>query len=354
MKGLYIHVPFCLSKCPYCDFYSVSYNKHVAELYAEAVIRNIRHYSEKYDTVYFGGGTPVLLWRYIGDILGAASITDGAEITVEANPCMLTDEVLSALKKSGVNRLSVGVQSLCDNELSALGRRHTADDAKKAILRSYNAGFVNISADLMLGIPHQTMQSMAYTIDSLMSLPLTHISSYLLKIEENTPFGRDNVQPADDEMCEKMYIYVSDRLAEKGYSHYEISNYAIDGFESSHNLKYWNCEEYIGIGCSAHSYYNGKRFYSADNVQSFIDNEQQKILITDEKIDCAEEYVMLGLRLKSGISVSTLKRFGIDKDVISRLPLIPKEYINYDSEIICLTEKGFLLSNQIIGKLLGY
>lgn len=190
MTGLYIHVPFCLSKCPYCDFYSVKYSRTLAQEYKKAVIRNLKHYNETYDTVYFGGGTPILLSEEIGEILSYANISAGAEITVEANPCAAIEKNLDILIKSGVNRISFGVQSMNDRELEFLGRRHTAQQAASAVKAAYKAGFENISADLMLGLSEQKSDDILRSVNELSALPVSHISAYLLKIEEAHAFFR--------------------------------------------------------------------------------------------------------------------------------------------------------------------
>ncbi|MDE7281090.1 MAG: coproporphyrinogen III oxidase family protein, partial [Ruminiclostridium sp.] len=204
MTGLYIHIPFCLTKCPYCDFYSVKYGKGMAEEYKKAVIRNLKQYSDTdFDTVYFGGGTPILLWREICEILDNVSLADNAEITLEANPCVCLEENLKELRVGGVNRISLGVQSLNDNELKALGRRHNSQTAVKAIETAHRCGFENISADIMLATPLQTSESLRETVSMLGKLPVTHISAYMLKIEDNTPFAeRELPLPDEDRFCE--------------------------------------------------------------------------------------------------------------------------------------------------------
>ena len=196
-KGLYIHIPFCLSKCPYCDFYSVAFDGDTANRYKDAVIRNLRYYLSqdenlRFDTVYFGGGTPILLWREICDIMDEIQpyIASGAEITVEANPCCTDENALCSLKAHNVNRISFGLQSGNDNELKALGRRHNSKVGADAVKMAYKAGFDNISGDIMLGIPLQTSDSLIETISYMTSLPLSHISAYMLKIEPDTPFAK--------------------------------------------------------------------------------------------------------------------------------------------------------------------
>lgn len=353
--GLYVHIPFCTSKCPYCDFYSVKYSCSYAEKYMNAIIRNVENYDETYDTVYFGGGTPILLWREICTVMGKIKLSPNAEVTIEANPCVTTEEALCSLKSSNVNRISFGVQSLNNNELTALGRRHSAETAINAVKLAKKSGFNDISADLMLAVPCQTKESLIKSIDSLMELPLTHISAYLLKIEKNTPFyNRQLDLPNEDEVAE-MYLAAVQRLADNGFAQYEISNFARGGRTCKHNLKYWRCEEYIGIGPAAHSYYNGKRFAVPRDIDGFINSPVQLTTITDEQPHSFEEYAMLKLRLTEGLTFSECEKFGISKSTMEkRIKLIPKEYIETDGRKISLTAQGFLVSNLIISKLIGY
>lgn len=345
MRGLYIHVPFCVRKCPYCDFYSEKYSRAESERFVNAVIRNLARYPETFGTVYFGGGTPALIYPQIGGILREIRVSDGAEITVECNPDAVNEQILAELKAAGVNRLSFGVQSLDKSELAALGRLHGADTAEKAILQAVSVGFRNISVDIMLGVPNQTETSLIQTIDALAELPITHVSAYLLKIERNTPFGKNPpVIPDDDEQA-ALYLAAVRRLDEHGFRQYEISNFAKDGFKSAHNLIYWNAGEYVGIGPAAHSYYNGKRFAVPRNLGDFIENDAQNEIITDENPDVYEEKIMLGLRLSEGVL--------LDERIEKRLKLVPKEYFRVLDGRISLTPKGFLVSNEIISTILA-
>ena len=268
--GLYFHVPFCGKKCRYCAFYSQRYTPAPAEDYVKAVIRNIHHYSQKQqkvDTVYFGGGTPSLLTvsqleRIITTVTDCFALEKDAEITLEANPNTVNPLKLSALKDIGVNRLSLGVQSLVGSELEFLGRYHTPDRAVKAVIDAYNAGFVNVSCDLMLGIPKQNAENLEYSINRLAELPVQHISAYILKIEEGTDFDCEEIRKTlpDEDVSADMYLKMCSLLESKGFAQYEVSNFAKKGFESRHNTRYWKCMDYLGIGPSAHSCYNGKRF----------------------------------------------------------------------------------------------
>lgn len=358
-SGLYIHIPFCRRKCLYCDFYSVALQDGFAEKYTEAVKRNIAAYGGSFDTVYFGGGTPILLAEHLGEMLKAADIAPNAEITAEANPCEMTDKALSALLEAGINRISVGVQSLCDNELAALGRRHDSENAIHAIERARAAGFTDISADLMLGIPEQTADSLAETLTGITALPITHISAYMLKVEPNTPFGKDTPTLPDEDSVADMYLQTVNALSERGFYQYEISNFAVgrrahtppqsidDLYSCRHNLKYWRCEEYLGIGPAAHSFLNGRRFAVARDLDGFLSSPRQIELTTDDSPDEYEERVMLGLRLSEGIPEM------LWKPLEAALKLVPKNYYKIDSGKLSLTAEGFLLSNEIISLLLS-
>ena len=346
MVGLYIHVPFCRKKCPYCDFYSLPYNEKSAEEYTSAVIRNISYYNRKYDTVYFGGGTPILIAEHIGEILENTDFAENSEITMECNPCEMTEETLDLLRQAGVNRISVGVQSLDNRELSALGRTHSAEEAAKSIERAYKAGFRNISADLMLAVPEQTPESLSRTLKGLSELPITHVSAYLLKIEPNTVFGKKPPIVPDDDQQAELYLQAVRELSEKGFGQYEISNFAKPGYESRHNLKYWRREEYLGIGPAAHSFLFGKRFAVKRNLREFVESERQIEVITDECPDETEERIMLGLRLSEGIPEE------LWKSVEKRLKFIPKKYYSVENGRLSLTAEGFLVSNEIISTIL--
>lgn len=355
MRGLYIHVPFCLSKCPYCDFYSVKYSKSLSESYKNAVIRNLGNYDEVFDSVYFGGGTPSLLWNEICSILSTVHISENYEISIEANPCSVAEEALSALVNAGVNRISFGVQSFSNYELLKLGRRHTAEQARAAVLLAKKCGFENISVDLMLGTPLQTLKSVTESIDVISELPVSHVSAYMLKIEANTPFASADLQlPDEDATCE-IYLSAVERLEKIGLKQYEISNFARKDAECKHNLKYWRCEEYLGIGPAAHSYYDGKRFYVDRNLSDFINAPCQKITVDEEAPHSFDEFAMLKLRLCEGLLYSECRNFGIsEKLILQRADKIPHKLLKVDEKGVRLTPEGFLVSNQIIGALLGY
>lgn len=354
--GIYIHVPFCAKKCPYCDFYSCSYSKNKAEAYTKAVIKHIENCeSADADTVYFGGGTPSLIpVEFIENILNEVNKKFdliNPEITIEVNPCTVNTEKLKQYKSMGVNRLSVGVQSANENELLFLGRSHSFEKAEEVILSAHEIGFENISADLMIGLPFQTTESMYMSIDKLSALPLNHISSYILKIEENTPFNNTEIIDSmpDDDTVSDMYLNMVNKLSEKGFMQYEISNFSKKGYESRHNLKYWHCEEYIGFGPMAHSFYGGKRYFNAESLDEYILFTLKKT-ITDHSPGNEDEKIMLSLRLTEGLKLSDFperrKKIELKAELLKKAGLV-----SYNGEKMSLTPKGFLLSNSIISEI---
>lgn len=349
--GLYVHVPFCKRKCLYCDFYSAA-DMFRADDYVRAVIRNILAAGLTYDTVYFGGGTPSLLTaEQISAVLSAADISDGAEISMECNPESADFAYLCGLKSAGVNRVSFGIQSLDDGELAALGRLHNADNACEAVLSAYRAGFENISADIMLATPMQTLKSLNRTFDRLLKLPISHVSAYLLKVEKGTPLSFDGLLlekvPDEDETAD-MYLTAAERLSAAGFEQYEISNFARKGFECRHNLKYWRCEEYFGIGPSAHSFLDGERFYCSPDTEKFISDTSQERVSLGTGGD-PEEKAMLALRLtKEGLRLEDFP------EAESRAePLLKSGLVKKEQGALMLTAEGCLVSNEIICRLIG-
>ena len=364
--GIYIHVPFCLTKCPYCDFYSVcDRDGSLKDAYAGALLRQIEAMPDlSADTVYLGGGTPSQLsLSQIGSVIDALSarnmIADGCEITMEANPADCSEEMLSGLKSIGINRLSLGIQSNDDNILRRLGRRHSAAEGLAALTAAARI-IGNVSADIMLAVPEQDISSAIRTCDGYHRCGASHISAYLLKCVPGTPFGDD--PPADvpdDDQAADIYEAVSGHLKGLGYGHYEISNYALPGRESRHNLKYWDCEDYIGLGPAAHSCYKGKRYSCTPDIRSYIaqnwSSETFFSSLNEEGVLDAEDYIMLQLRLRHGLDLGSLrKRFGV-------IPELPEDFIAEcinkgllikDDNIIKLTESGFLVSNSIISEII--
>ncbi len=363
--GLYIHVPFCKSKCPYCDFYSVKITNELVEGWVSAVLRNIKHYGEKYgkikiDTIYFGGGTPSLVpEKMLNGILKKVDevfCLENPEISLEANPCSVDLDRLKNLKHAGFNRISFGVQSLNENELKFLGRLHNYKEAVQAIENAALAGFKNISADIMLGVSGQTENSLRKTITDLIELPVSHISAYMLKIEKGTPFDSPQIRlcvPDDDKTAE-LYLFAVNALDDFGFYQYEISNFAKRDFECRHNLHYWKCEEYIGIGPGAHSFFDGKRFAAKPSLKEFIKMPFQSEEITDSSPGGFEEFSMLGIRLMQGLDLELCeKKYAINAEkIIKKCDMLEKNgLIKVCGKKISLTPRGCLLSNSIIATL---
>ena len=353
--GLYLHIPFCEKKCAYCDFYSAFVSDEVIDSYLKALIREIKQWGGKtnrpIDTVYLGGGTPSLLnERLIPLILSVKenfNVTDNAEITLEVNPQNDIEKILNSAKTAGVNRISIGAQSGIDRELSVLGRCHSANDTENAVKIARDLGFDNISLDLMLGLPDSNAETLQSSLDFVLSLKPEHISAYILKIEENTRFYklRDTLNlPDEDNICDQ-YLLMCDTLKKAGFSHYEISNFCKEGFESKHNLKYWKTEEYLGIGPAAHSFFEGKRFYYPRDLKAFIKGNSP----TDDGFggDLSEQ-IMLALRLKDGIKTDILP-----ENAIKKCELFYKNGLGILKDgHFRLTNRGMLLSNSIITEIL--
>lgn len=364
-KGVYIHIPFCLKKCPYCDFYSLKFDNDLMERYVNVLCSHIGEY-KKYgadvDTVYFGGGTPSLLMPdQISRILSAVNKSfkvHDAEITLEANPSSVDYKKLCEYKVAGINRISFGVQSADNNQLGFLGRLHDFDEASRAVCYAQRAGFDNISCDIMLGLAGQSISSLNSTIDQIAALPIKHISAYMLKIEEGTPFDRDCVREAvaDEDLQCDMYLNTVERLDKLGFEQYEISNFAKDECYSRHNLKYWQGEEYIGFGPAAHSFFDGRRFCYPRDIEKYIKSPEGSMIITDSNPDRIEEYIMLSLRLKWGISLKKICELGggnLAESIRKKAQLFERNGLCIaGNDIISLSPKGFLVSNSIISSFL--
>lgn len=327
------------------------------DFYTQRIIEDIKlrgaHTVRPVMSLYMGGGTPSLLGgRRIADIVNAAKeafkFCDGAEITLEANPADDLYEALLLAKEAGVNRLSLGMQTAVQKELSALGRRHKHSDVIKTVQTARKVGIDNISLDLMLGIPYQTADSLDKSISAALSLNPEHISAYLLSVEEDTPLysSPDRKFAADEDTCASFYEQLCNRLKNAGYEHYEISNFSKKGKYSRHNTNYWKCGEYLGFGPSAHSAFEGKRFYVEADIDRYF---EKTVYIDDGKMGGLEERVMLGLRLSDGINLTELK--------IKQKPdlsyLENSGYIKCDGDRISLTEKGMLLSNSVICEIIN-
>lgn len=340
-SGLYIHIPFCVSKCPYCDFFSVKYHSTLAEKYTKRVIEELKKYNGTFDTIYFGGGTPSIIEpQLIGNIINGAKqqfdIANDCEITVECNPSKNLEKDFYLYSTYGVNRISLGMQSAVNQERFALGRRAGKAEVERAINQARQSGINNISLDLMLGTPKQTLASLDETFDFIKAMNVTHISAYMLKIEEGTKFYelQDKLQLPEDDIVPDMYLKTVDFMNSIGLNQYEISNFAKVGYESRHNIKYWELTDYLGIGVSAHSFWGGKRFFYNKDFE----------IVDDGNGGGIDEQIMLGLRLSKGIDKSLVKK---DYSKFIKMNLMAENDTN-----IFLTKEGMLVSNTIINALI--
>lgn len=357
-----MHIPFCRSKCPYCDFYSLKADESVKEQYVNTLKNRISAEMSildcKADTLYIGGGTPSVLGaENLGKIVKSALpfLSENAEITVECNPFGLSEAFFKTLAFYDVNRISMGLQSANDGERRALGRLSDSKAVKKAVLSAQSAGIKNISLDVMLGIPRQTEKSLSETLDFCISLGVPHISAYILKLEEGTLFYKKQSELSlpDDDAVADLYLQTYETLEQNGIMQYEISNFAKSGYESRHNLKYWNCEEYLGLGPAAHSFLGGKRFYFERDLNAFLNTAKP---IQDGDGGDFTEYAMLRLRLTEGLLQNDAqKRFGhkIPEEMIKKSAVFADNgFMESDETGIRLTRNGFLLSNSILAEIL--
>jgi len=401
VSSLYIHIPFCVKKCSYCDFFSVPYDASSAHAYTDALCKELYLKSKsahRLKTVYIGGGTPSLLpdkcFSRIFSCLGDNfQISHDAEISVEANPGTLNESKVNLLLSLGVNRMSLGVQSFNDDELNVLGRIHTADDALRSLGLIRNAGLQNYSLDLIYGIPGQSMDSWRESILKAVDCSPMHISTYELTLEKGTPLyniirnppfppfskggaDRDSQEidikspsllkrgkgrllnkltmPEEDLILE-MYNNTIDYLARNGYKHYEISNFALHGFQCFHNLNYWDRGGYIGAGAGAHSFVNGIRSHNVKDIHDYSERLNNGLIPETEflEISTAEalkEFLFLGLRKTNGISICKTKLFGVD--IISACKeMLEAGYCEVKHDSLRLTRKGIVLSNSVIVRL---
>lgn len=363
-KSVYIHIPFCKTHCPYCDFAVwLDHKGELFEPYVRALCKEIskRAEHEVIETIYFGGGTPSilpsgLLAKLFETLKASFTITQNAEITLEANPGTVDINKLREFKDLGINRLSVGVQTFDETLLKKLARGHTVEDANNLIQWAKQIGYENISLDLIYGLPKQSTLEWQESIDQALRLPIQHISCYSLTIEENTPFKKmygDSTHkelPPEDSLV-TMYEILQTKLKENNFTQYEVSNFSRAGSESRHNLTYWRNEDFYGFGVSAHEFRKGKRKAHTRDLQTYINNP-----LEHSELDCdpALEELMLKLRLKEGIDLVDYKaRFGIDlrerrRDLIE--DYLRRDLINLNGNQLNLTEKGFLLSTHLIAR----
>ena len=367
--GIYVHIPFCRSKCEYCDFYSIpgARSRDLMDRYLDAVILHIREAAQgaagyEVDTVYFGGGTPSFfgaggLAKIFAEIDRRFDVSRDAEVSLEANPDSVTLPMLTRLRRAGFNRISIGVQSDDDAQLKALGRPHTYRQAQEAVSLSGRAGFNNVSVDLMFGLPNQPREQWMQTLRNVIDLKADHISCYGLKVEPGTKLWtyKDCANLPDDDAQADMYFYAVETLEQFGYHQYEISNFAKSGKESRHNLKYWRMEEYAGFGPGAHSDFGGVRYGYVRDIDSYIAG---RLVLSESETDStlarAYEYVMLSLRTAAGIDRQTF-----EKRYRQRFQPMETLFEQYEKAGLAsrteggwrLTPRGFLVSNSIIAAL---
>ncbi len=373
MAGIYIHIPFCIQRCSYCNFFSVVsinlVNEVINAIIKELSIRKDYLKNEPVQTIYFGGGTPSLLTiqqieKLLNTVYTNFPVEQNAEITFEANPDDLTKNYLFDLKEVGINRLSIGIQSFDDDKLKILNRRHNATQAHEAVREAQKAGFNNISIDLIYGLPFQSLDEWETDLDKAFSLSIQHLSAYGLTFEEKTLLSKQKekkiIEPADEELMIKMYELLLEESSKKGFDAYEISNFSLPGFYSRHNSSYWNQTPYLGVGPSAHSYNGISRQWNVAAIQKYTEGilknssfYEQEILSLEDRYN---EYVLLGLRTKNGINIDALEQnFGTElKDFC--LENI-KTFIDNEKAYRCgsflrLNTKGKLISDTIIAQLM--
>ncbi len=361
--GLYIHIPFCVKKCKYCDFISFDNRNDYKDAYISALINEMSEYKgSSCDTVFIGGGTPTSLEdEDLEKLLRAVNdnfvLSGDCEFTAEANPGTVTENKLKLMQKNGVNRLSIGVQSFDDSLLKKIGRIHTGREADNTIDLARKCGFDNISIDLMFALPGQSFESFRETLCHAKAKKPEHISCYSLILEENTPLFKEYesgglILPSEDTE-RNMYDYACDFLEKNGYMQYEISNFAASGRESRHNIKYWQCREYIGIGLAAHSYYNGMRYSNTSDLSAYLSGKfhrgDEQILSVEDKV---EEFMIMGLRMTNGVSKEEFKdRFGFDIYSLfgNKIERFAKGgFIGENDDRIFLTHKGVAVSNSVM------
>lgn len=372
--GIYVHVPFCLGKCAYCDFYSGAASEEEREAYVKAVISHILAENQSLKgrnitTVFFGGGTPSLLTpsqfaRILNALATVGTLSPDAEISLEANPATMTREGMRELRLAGANRISIGLQSAADRELKLLGRLHTRSQFEESYRDCRAAGFSNINVDLMYGIPAQTEASFDASLTYLLGLGPEHISSYCLKLEDGTPMAKNAslYRFPDEDAVADLYELMCARLRDGGYEHYEISNFAKPGHRCRHNMKYWTMQEYLGFGPAAHSYFDSCRFYYAADRRAY-ENPATRQKIKEENAFSAvsveeemEETVMLAMRLSDGIDLAAFRRrFGVEFDEIygSRLrPFLSSGHVRPTARGYAFSDGGMFVSNAILSEIL--
>lgn len=370
MLGLYIHVPFCAQKCYYCDFNSYKINSNQKKEYLINIEREMKFYKGEFkdkcfDTVFFGGGTPSILTvdelqELVNNINENFNIKKDAEITIECNPGTINREKLEAMKKMGINRLSIGLQATQNYHLKSIGRIHTYEEFEKNYYDALDIGFENINIDLMYALPNQKTQEWKDTLDKIIKLNPSHISAYSLILEEGTKlydmYQNKEFELLDEDTDINMYNYTIDTLKRHGYNQYEISNYSKENLECKHNIIYWKCDNYLGLGPGASGFIGDTRYSNIEDICEYNKCIMQNIRPVSEEIeltkkDKIEEFIFMGLRMNEGINVDIFKeRFDTDfydiyQEVMDKL--IKRELVRFDGKNISLTQKGREISNSV-------
>lgn len=371
--GIYVHIPFCRSKCDYCDFYSLAGREERMDDYQKALLSHIKETApfargSQVDTVYFGGGTPSFYGeKRLSELLAALrrryDVARDAEITVECNPDSVDRKMLTRLRRGGVNRISLGMQSACEEELKCLHRAHTVQQARDAVAAVRGAKIKNLSLDLIYGLPGQDMDSWKHTVEEVLALAPEHLSCYGLKVEEGTPlFGRvarGEALPDDDQQAD-CYLWTVERLESAGFRQYEISNFARSGYQSRHNLKYWMGKPYLAFGPGAHSDFGGRRYAFVKDLEAYITGVLSGgSVVTDSDLiprrERGGEYLMLRMRTVRGIEEWEYRRehyMNFEPIEQKLLEFERQGWAVHQDKRWHLTPQGFLLSNQLIGALL--
>ena len=370
MLGLYIHVPFCAQKCYYCDFNSYKIKSNEKEDYLINIEKEMKFYKEEFkdkyfDTVFFGGGTPSILKidelrKLVNYMFENFNIKKDAEITIECNPGTINKEKLKAIKEMGINRLSIGLQATQNYHLKSIGRIHTYEEFEKNYYDAIDVGLTNINVDLMYALPNQKEEEWKETLDKIVKLNPSHISAYSLILEEGTKlydmYENNEFNLLDEDTDIDMYEYTINTLKKHGYNQYEISNYAKKGKECKHNIIYWKCDNYLGLGPGASGYINDVRYSNIEDLNEYNNkiNQNIKPISEENKLsekDKIEEFIFMGLRMNEGINLEVFKeRFKIDfyelyKDVLDKL--LERELIKLDKFNLSLTQKGREISNSV-------
>lgn len=371
--SIYIHIPFCKKKCLYCDFPSFSGCENIYEDYVNSLVSELGDNASEYTeyeiaTIFIGGGTPTVLppkqlGRILDMVLSKYNVRNDAEITIEANPGTVNAQIFKELKSMYVNRLSFGVQAWQNSLLTSLGRIHDNETFVRNFNEARDVGFKNISCDLMFSLPNQILSDWEETLEKIMRLNPEHISAYSLIIEDGTPFKemyeKGMFKATDDVLDREMYYLAKEMLKDKGYNQYEISNFAKQGFESRHNIVYWNTKEYLGFGLGAHSYIHGERFHNTYAMSDYINSKGNRVKLRENieilsKEEKMEEFMFMGLRMTEGISISEFKkRFNsnvedVFKDSVDYL--IDQKLLYKKDDMLALTDKGIDLSNFVFEK----